>query len=133
MRDVIPPAIGPRSTTMIFCPAFTSSCATDRPAIPAPTTTVSQLCLPLRRGASGATVVRIQSDLVRSPLTFISAAPRRAVVQLAAFRLTFRSAMDVSFLSAALSSLSVVVRSAAAASLPSCFANAIRLPYRVIS
>ena len=60
-----------RSTTTTFWPVSTSSCATDNPAIPAPTTTVSQLFLPSRRGASGATTVLIHSDLVRSPLTFI--------------------------------------------------------------
>ena len=51
-----------------------------------------------------------------------------APAQLAALRLTFFSAMPVSFLSAAFSSLSVVVRSCATASLPSSSAHAISVP-----
>ena len=57
--------------TMTLCPARASSYAVERPAIPEPTTTLSQVMCFWRRGARGTPFSSIQSDRVSAPLAFI--------------------------------------------------------------
>src|SRR5256885_529847 len=61
----------------------------ERPAMPAPTTTVSQRSAPTSRGASGATSTCIHSEVVRSALTLAISTHRLEVDLLLAQRRKF--------------------------------------------
>src|SRR6476469_6664728 len=67
VRPDSPPPMGPSSTTITFLPALVSMYATDRPAIPAPTTQTSHCAFPLRDGKLGTSNVPIQTDAVSPP------------------------------------------------------------------
>src|SRR4051812_4828974 len=69
----MPDPTAPRSRTITVCPRAASSYAVDRPAIPEPTTTVSELASLSRGLASGATRTFIQTERLRSSPTFICA------------------------------------------------------------
>src|ERR1041384_7935881 len=67
VRADSPPPIGPSSTTITFLPALVSMYATDRPAIPAPTTQTSHCALAPSDGKLGTSNVPIQIDAVSPP------------------------------------------------------------------
>src|SRR4051812_3218541 len=70
VRDVMPPQMRPRSTTMTDLPRLQSSYAVEIPATPEPMTATSHSWTPSSTFAPGATSISIHSDLLvieRSP------------------------------------------------------------------
>src|SRR6266496_2720219 len=67
VRPDSPPLIGPSSTTITFLPALISMYATERPAIPAPTTHTSHCALPPSDGKLGTSKVPIHMEAVSPP------------------------------------------------------------------